>query len=129
MRAELKKTARMLPMRLYTESGLQGDVSSEGCDVPHTITQTLTASMQRQDESVAILTSSIPLSQSNSLLVPNDAAKCDVEDGDDKTPPTETNEPNAQQQVPPLQDYCALRVFVSWPPPPADCDVSLQRSW
>jgi hypothetical protein len=130
MRGDFKSPARMLPMRLYTDSSLKGDVTSERCGVPQTITQEFSASSKCRNDAVAVFKESLSVSQSNSLCTPKDeAAKGDDEGPVDETVEEEANEPSAQQQVPPLQDYCVLRVFASWPPPPVDCDESLKLSW
>ena len=57
------------------------------------------------------------------------AAVSDNEDAEDQMLEEDTNDASSQQQVPAFQDYCMLRVFVSWPPPPADCDASLHNMW
>jgi len=57
------------------------------------------------------------------------AAVGDNEDAEDQMLEEDTNDASSQQQVPAFQDYCMLRVFVSWPPPPADCDASLHNMW
>ena len=130
MRVDLKSPARMMPMRLYSDSSLKGDVNSESYGVPQTITQEFSASSKGRNDAVAVLKESLPVGQSNSLSAPKyEAAKGDDEGADDETVQEEANEPSAQQQVPPLQDYCVLRVFASWPPPPVDCDESLKLSW
>ena len=134
MRGEFKSPARLQPMRLDVDSSLKDSVSG-GCNfLPQTIKQELAASVQGRDDAVAVLANSLPISQSTSQSPSKDgAAVVDSMHNDNgaeaQAQQDALNNPNAQQQVPAFQDYCMLRVFVSWPPPPPDCPPSLQQSW
>ena len=129
IRVDLKSPARLVPMRLYADFSSKCDSSTDGLG-PQTIKQELRASVNGHNDAVAAVTNSSATGPSSALCAPKvGAAIPGDENSDEKTLDEDTNEPSAHQQVPPLQDYCVLRVFASWPPPPADCEVSLQLSW
>jgi len=135
MRVEFKSPGRLLPMRLDVNSSFKDNISSSASDrLPQTIKHDLAASVQGHDDAVAVLAHSLPISQSYSQSpFKESAAAIDSVHNDEgaeaQAQQDTSNNPSAQQQVPAFQDYCMLRVFVSWPPPPPDCPPSLQQSW
>jgi hypothetical protein len=134
MRVEFKSPSRLLPTRLDVDLGVKGILSSESGCPPETIKRQLADSLKDHDDAVAILAHALPICQSKSQSPSkDDSVQVDSQDADETAQRDDTQNASTQQtsglQVPAFQDYCLLRVFVSWPPPPADCNSSLQHSW
>ena len=134
MRAEFKSPSRLLPTCLDVNSGIKSIVSSERGRPLETVKRQLADSLKDHDEAVSVLAHSLPLCQPASHSpIKDESAQVHNQDADNAIPPDDANSRSTDQaavlQVPAFQDYCLLRVFVSWPPPPTDCDTSLQHSW
>jgi hypothetical protein len=122
-RSEFKSPARLLPRRL-DDAELLVNGSSSCESLPGASDQRVDASSKDCEDAAAVLSHCLPLSRLEGAA--SEAAAPIDEDLEDET---QQEHSNTQQQVPAFQDYCMLRVFVSWPPPPPDCDPSLQQSW
>jgi hypothetical protein len=134
MRVEFKSPSRLLPTRLDVDSGIKGSICSESGCPPQTIKRQLADSLKDHDDAIAVLAHELPISQSKSHSPSKDESTLgEIRDADDTAPRDSAHNTNSQQmsglQVPAFQDYCLLRVFVSWPPPPTDYHSSLQHSW
>ena len=134
MRVEFKSPSRLLPTRLDVDSGIRCMISSESDCQPETIKRQLADSLKDHDDAVAVLAHALPTCQSKSgSPSKHEGVQIDSQDADDSAPQDDSHNSNSQQipglQGPAFQDYCLLRVFVSWPPPPTESNSSLQHSW
>ena len=131
MRVEFKSPSRLLRTRLDVDSGIKDVACSDSSGHPlEAVKCKLSDSMKDRDEAVSVLALALPMSQPPSKV---ESAVVYDQDAGSAIPQNDAPDPNSDQtvglQVPAFQDYDLLRVFVSWPPPPADCHALQQQSW